>query len=311
MENDLTKIESCTNNVTSGCDSHASAVFVSLNVISIIINLLHILILTTMSELRKRNYFWILLNLTLTDILASVAFSVGVSCMFYQLQMYADSKIASGVILLAMDTTSLSRYFQLTLASLDRFYAVCRPFDYNDSKLLKNIGKLFLLSWIVILSLGIANIFVSSDMCFSKVGPFLGKQGDTNYMQVVLVFAIVIPSVATAVLLGKAMNELRAMKKRRNMSEEDREVRSATKYIIVSCILFYSTVVLTFTFVVINISMNIKTDVNRVFQWVAVAFHTLYGVGNVIMYGWLNPAYLTTIRSMFNSFHCKVTESSG
>ena len=49
------------------------------------------------------------------------------------------------IIGIGIQGTGLSRYFQLTLASLDRFYSICKPFEYSGSKLINNIGKYFLL----------------------------------------------------------------------------------------------------------------------------------------------------------------------
>ena len=309
MSRNESQITLCGNS-TGGCDSYISAVFVAINIVSIIVNIMHILILSKIPALRKLNYFWILVNLTLVDIGASIAFAFGVSCPIYQLQVSAESMLGSIILLAAMDSTSLCRYFQLTLAGLDRFYAVCKPFDYTDSRILRNVGKVSLLSWILIGALCAANVALNSQKCFGEVGPFLGKlAANTNYMyiEIALVLAIIVPSVATAVLLGKVMRELKRMKQKRNMNEEDREVRSAARYVIGTCILFYSTVALTFVFVIINLSMEIKTDLNRIFQWVAVGIHAFYGIGNVVLYGLMNHAYVAKIKNIIGTRCSKVS----
>ena len=54
---------------------------------------------------------------------------------------------------------------------------------------------------------------------------------------------IAIPSIVTTILLGMVIKELKRMRQRRNAIGKDKEVKSSTKYIIGTCITFYSSVI--------------------------------------------------------------------
>ena len=52
--------------------------------------------------------------------------------------------VLCGLIIIGQKAQLLADTFNLTLASLDRYYALCRPFEYGSSRLHNNIGKLLL-----------------------------------------------------------------------------------------------------------------------------------------------------------------------
>ena len=91
MLDKILDIETCANLSRHWLVFYVFPVFVPSSVISVVINLLHILILVNMAELRKRRHFWILFNLTLVDIIFDVAYLIGNVWELYHLQMLINS----------------------------------------------------------------------------------------------------------------------------------------------------------------------------------------------------------------------------
>ena len=225
----LTAIKSCSN-ITQACDSYSSAILISLNICSAIINLMHIGLLISTSK--RSGYFWILVNLTIADIVAALFFAVRSWCGMYALQLSSGNILGAAILSLGMQTASQVRYFELTLASLDRFYAVCRPFDYSNSRLVNHIGKMSILCWIFNLLFVTVKISITSfDACLSTRG-LVSNSARMRYMQMISFVLTALPALATAVLLGKTAKELHRMKQRGNAREDNKEIKTATKYII-------------------------------------------------------------------------------
>ena len=226
-------------NMSEGCDKTWSGVFIGANLLSLIVNFLHILILRAMPNLRKRNYFWILFGINLADLSAAIFYIISTSCMDKKILETIHGVVLCSLIIIGVESSTLSRYFQLTLASFDRYYALCRPFEYKNSRLLNNVGKVSFLAWTINVLLSILKVAISSSyIVFGDFGPFVTEHKYSPYFAGAAALGALLPSIATAIFLMKSLRELRQMRNR-SLTDEDKEVKNATKYIIVTCILFY------------------------------------------------------------------------
>ena len=295
-------VKACVNSSGECIDYFTSAVFVSLNVISVIVNLLHIFVLVNIPSLKNRKYFWILFNLTLVDTAGAIVFAISCSCAVYQLMISAESGIVFVLITIGQQSSLMCRYYQLTLACLDRYYAVCKPFDYNTSRFINNIGKLSAISWIITILIPIVKVSLTADeACLGEFNTYTISMSTTNgWFDIFASFVITIPSLVAAVLLIKVSLELKRMSQRGNMTSEDREVKSATKYVIGTCIMFYCSVLPLVIGVCVNVIIGDPSNhISRAFLITIIACQTLYGIGNVILYGFINPVYVLRIKAIF------------
>ena len=301
-------MKACVNSSGECIDYYTSAVFVSLNVISVIVNLLHILVLVNIPGLKEKNYFWILLNLTLVDIAGAIFIAISSSCAVYQLLISAKSDIGIALITIGQHGSLMCRYYQLTLACLDRYYAVCKPFDYNTSRLINNIGKLSAISWIITISIQIAKVsFIADEACLGEFSTYITSISTTNgWFGIFTTCLTTAPWLATFVLLIKVSRELKRMFQRGNMTSEDREVKSAANYVIGTCIMFYCSVLPLVAVMSLNvIGEDLSNHISRALLILVMTCQTLYGVGNIILYGVINPTYQQRIKTIFRRYCCK------
>ena len=140
MFTNRSKIEPCID-MTGECNVYISSTIISINIISIIINFIHIILLKTTPGSSKPNHFWILINLTLADILVALSLTLNTSCLIHDIQLSANNVIGSAFLLTVRESATQSRNLLLLVASLDRIYTVCRPFKYSTSIVLNNLSK--------------------------------------------------------------------------------------------------------------------------------------------------------------------------
>ena len=155
------------------------------NAASIVINVLHLLVLQKIPRVRESNYFWILLNLTLGDVAMSLSVILLVNCnIWYSRNCFVIvATYAFGGCVFQV------RYWLLTLAVLDRYYAVCKPFQYTISTFINNIGKWAAVAWI--LSAVLASVL--NILNNFRLDPVLSDI--TKYLRVAVIITAVLPSV--------------------------------------------------------------------------------------------------------------------
>ena len=308
MLNRILQVKACVNSSGECIDYYASAMFVSLNILSVMVNLIHIIVLVNMQSLKNRKCFWILLNLTLADTVGAIFIAISCSCAVYELLISAKNGIVFVLITIGQQSSLMCRYYQLTLACLDRYYAVCKPFDYNTSRLINNIGKLSALSWIIPTIIPIVKVSLTVDKaCLGEFSTYeISISTPNGWFDIFTSCFIAVPSLVTAVLLIKVSRELKRMSARGNMTSEDREVKSATRYVIGTCVMFYCSVIpLVAGLCLHGIIGDPRNPIIRAFLIVVIICQTLYGVGNIILYGFLNPTYQQRIKDIFRRFCCQ------
>ena len=293
----LSEVYSC--KLSDGqCNIYGSTILTCTNVAAIIINLLHLPVLRNMPRLRELNYFWVLVNISLGDLFMSMTTILSTNCLVQVL----NNRVVVALIHVLINTTFQARYWLLALALLDRFYAVCKPFKYTTSKVTNNVGKLSALGWSLNLLLSMIKTFASLEgLCFSDVvGPVIKKPSDiSKYLDFAAILAALVPSIISTVLLVLVAKELKRMNQRRNETGEENDTKSATRYIIGTFIMFYVSLIPTVILLVVYITKDDNSEIDV--TWLEVLTflaHVLYGVGNTLLYGALNKAYIVKIKSM-------------
>ena len=282
------------------CNRYNFIVYSSTNVVSIIINTLHLFVLREIPRVKESNYFWILFNITLGDIAMSIAVILLVNCNLWVLRncfIMVMSYASAGIVFQV-------RYWLLTLAVLDRYYAVCKPFQYKTSKFINNIGKWAAVAW----TLSIVLAFLLNFFRHVRIAAVQSEV--ERYLNIAVIAAAVVPSLISTVLLLRIAVELKRMKQQKNPTAEDPETLSANRYIIGVFIMFYVSIIP--SFVHAGFEMMSKNSPETDFSWLtstALFTHLLYGVGNVVLYGILNKAYVAKIKSICGSL-CPVAKVS-
>lgn len=207
----------------------------ALNALSVIVNVIHILILSRIASLKGSGYYHILLHIAASDIY----FSLIIICkmVWNDPSYFSNSSRAEFLVYyVVMDTAVYGRYCIMTVASLERYYAMCRSLRYSVSNFTRRIHLWLPLVWFISFLMAAIRTSVSHKyICFNSLSGPLLLGGGTAASKLVGIF---IPSLTTAILLTRVIVELFRMRNR-SATQEEKQVKRATHYLISVIVLFY------------------------------------------------------------------------
>ncbi|XP_067944969.1 delta-type opioid receptor-like [Watersipora subatra] len=299
----LSAIRLCTGEHSA---AYSTAILV-FNIVSVLANVLHISILFTTDLPSKRNYFLILINLAVADIVASCDLTTSYSPLLSHLPS-PEFEVTSAVLQGVGMAVGLSRYSLLALASFDRYYAVCKAFQYSTSTLSNHIGKILILVWIINLALS-GTLSTSPDIaCLmnGKVQPnFFNWKGIVSLI-VIHVFLFV-SLLLTTICLTAVFKEIQRMKKR-TLQEKDQILIKTSDYIIGTIVMLYASASPLFLVLIcFLLKFSGREPILYVASQIGICLQTLYGVGNIAFYAYLNPEYRLKVKKLCKSICvCKV-----
>lgn len=271
-------------------DSAAYAL-VTVNLLSIWINIFHLIVLSKIPALKGTAYYHILVHFSLADIFNAISVACRMALNKENLfQNFSFTSIAIYDVL--MDTMQLGRHFIAAVSSLERYYALCKPFNYDSSHYTTKLHLWLPMSWILVFGLfALRDSALHDGICYSQMlGPtnLLGKGAI-----ITLGFMIILGGV-TAVLLLRVGVEMYRMR-RRTASTKEMEVKNATVYLIVNIVTFYVCLlpqIANYVVVLFGIQSLLNVYLCNYLPC------SVYGIVDSFVYGWMTSAYRRRIRLM-------------
>ena len=259
------------------------------NVLIMLVNIAHIRILSAMPSLRAKSaYYHVLLHISLSDI--SYALSDVLHLVLNRRAYFQDFGIVQILLYDVFFTLNHPlRHLLLTMASLDRCFALCLPMHHSTSKLITKMHIWLPLCWILCLIItAVRNGICYKDLCFEDLsGPSVryGVGSATIIISIQGLFMLV-----TSILTVRVLVELYKMKKRSLPQDRALVVRSV-QYVVIIVAVFYAFLLPSF---VTSVLRGYGTQNLNVF-WGYYIFvrlcQSLYGFFNTFSYGWRTPAY--------------------
>jgi len=271
-----------------------------INCLSIIINVLHLILLNRMKELKRTKFFWILVNISLSDILYSISDAVFFSCklkeIVKQLQMPTAHWVSKSLIL-AIGCGTFSRVLVFLVSSIEKYIGVCHPYRYGTHFFVKNIKSMT----VVFYFLGFLNFFASNmlpklEFCWTPIAIQIVSR-EMGYSVVYMLYALELLALSfiTSVFLVKVWKELKLMSQR-NLPE-DELVISASKYIIWSYLLYQLHFSLVVVFLICQ-SFSFLAKLTVVLETISASLFSFYGIVNVFMFIYFHPKYIDHVKNI-------------
>lgn len=276
------------------------------NLISIALNIVHIIILMSMEQ-KFKGYKRVLVCMSAGDIAVGLA-----SCLFYSCEIRGwligvPNVLQHVSISVLMEGSNTMVYYLLALATYERFVGVCKPFTYSTNVIIKHIGRASLIiSASCLVFSAVKMILMYEELCVTTGFLSPGKYSLANHISLCAV--LILPSLVTIVLLIKTNQELRTMR-RRSHQTFDKELVRASSYITRVSVAFYLCLIPVIPFIVLILVRNSLNGsvVEELIKWITVAYriniftHALYGIINVIIYGLMTPKYRKKIKKNVDS----------
>lgn len=279
------------------------------SLISTAFNIIHLVILRNVSQLRGKPYFLVLMHLTFVDITCGISSFITSTCAFRRWTALNDIGFGAAAFTLLNWCLSM-RYYVLLLAMYEKYLAICTPLHYEGSFFIRHVHICVVLVWTAALGLAVLTTVMGiSGLCLHELyGPSTLLASNTNEISFTLGFGIAIFIVFSSVL-AKLMMELHKMKKRAR--EQDVLLIQATIYIVIIAITYY---VFLFPFLVSLVYMLAAGKSSIVLDSVSFWMVNLYGYVNNIIYGWKTKAYRTQARLLLKKvfvWNCKPEQQVG
>lgn len=267
-------------------------IMIMLNFFSFVLNLFHLIILTSISSLKRSPFMTSMKAIALTDMLYSLSLMLSLSCNLREVsrKSYALSAVLSGQMAFAM----FLRYFYLATAMVERLISTCR---YSSGETLKQLHWVFFGEAIIIATLVTTKESLYYEhICYSTI---IGPVNITHPVtHLICLIGLCIPVSITVVTVPVLLFQLRHLSNN-SVTNNMKSMVAATKYVIIIGLAF---LLLPFTLVLVIVY---KGRWNDIYNIVVFTAQSLYGIVNTLTYGLMSKVYrrhLARIANrMFNS----------
>ena len=274
------------------------------NLLSLVANPIHIYTLTRFKEKLETTYMKILILITIWDILVAATSILQFNC---QIRQSAANSYAVSILALSIyDSVSYIRFIILSLAFFDRWLAVAHPFKYKNIiaeyfRLLVAIPIII----IVVMTL-LRNLIFREDICIDSVSGVTNCVTQRTKMMTCSTL-YTLSFVFDAVFLSLLLRELRKMRQKLSLTTEDKELRNATKTVIVITLLYFGCFMWQPMIAIASGSPAVTWRIQHYCMYVTYVLYSLYGLMNIAVYGLLNKSYRDEMRRILLRSNRRVT----
>lgn len=278
----------------------------AINYVSLMLQFLHLLLISRMKHLRETKYFGILVSLTLSDMIHSAASILKVSCEMKSsiLELPAKASYWLFIIFNAISGSSvLIRYLVLLISSIERYVAVCQPFQYGEHPLVNNtkviFGVIFISSFLLST---LINTTARLPICQSalQVKYVSGLASSAIYYSMAAI--VVLFMLSTAILLAIVWWELRLMVKRSTAADNSGLI-AGSRYVIWKFVLHFLRYIPTMLYSVFQVQ-KLKAAVVETTEASAIIFGSLMRIVSLAAFWYLHPQCVKNLKHVLRFNRC-------
>lgn len=202
------------------------------NVFGLLINGLHVIVLSRFYRKSQSSYLRLMQAIAVSDILNCITTMLTSSCPLRQ-QLINRSFYYSVVPVSASNAFAVWRYYLLVWATVDRFTAVCRPYDYSSSWLSTRMAPVICGSFIIFsmcASVTREALFASTiciDMLRGPLYLYPKPLAPSIYL-----YALVGSRILIIIGLSSAVLVEMCRMRRRSLSVQQDEVKRGAQYVV-------------------------------------------------------------------------------
>lgn len=266
----------------------------TLNVIAILLNILHIIVLSRMQSLQDLStYKMVLQHIAAADLLSAASMIIRGNCELRHVML--DNVLVSAAMLsMLTDIAPTYRMYILALASCERYLAVCQPYGHTEHFINKytrlSIGGVWIVAMLVVMS---RDLIFHEHMCLHPLlGPTILK--DYGVLSIDLVSTL-ISWLVVIVSLVSTTEGLANLKQRRLRTYKDIQIITSAHFITVICLVsIIKLIPLVLIVVLYFFSIN-----QPIFNSLAGVLCALYGSTNAAIYSCMVRSHRAEVRQLF------------
>ena len=293
---DNSSLPSETQSLQFQCLGPIDVTVLTMNAISLLVNIFHLSVITRLETLKGTQYRIILINISLADMANTLIVAVFDSCynfFLFNFNHVAAEPAPSIPINLFMASSNYIGYYVFLVASIQKYLAICKPISYQSSSFVKRLPVVFALAWIYVLLLNLAFPVMET------LAPFLRSwTGEIRMIQTVLIS--IPPNLLTAVLLIKVYRAMKVRKRVRKAMKTTKFVQAKGDKGAMYLIIIFTLEMIVFALNVVIILILYQT---RIAIWGKIwngFIKAPYTIANTAIYGWRSKEYRKHVRRMFS-----------
>ena len=283
--------------MTYACFKAWDMIVFGTNVLSLVINTFHLVILLRLESLRGTKYRHVLINLSLADIVNVIGIASFYSCYNRSVDNYISGELSVRLPFTMFLIPATYASFPIFLvASAEKYLAICKPYSYQSSIIVRRLPVVFAMAWLFIFTTSTSLAMVVTHSTAPWVNGWQFRMLETMALAV-------FPNTVTIVLLANVGRELKRMQNQSATVTDNGEEKKAAVYLIIiftmeMIVFLLNTACITVIFVTGN------ATICKIFNSAIKAPHT---IANTVIYGWRTTAYQQHVRKMFG---CKPSQVS-
>ena len=266
---------------TPACFKPLDGAIAVTNIISFLVNLFHLIVLSRLQSLRGTKYRNILYNISLADIVNTISVASLYSCYDTNLFTFMARELSTRIPLnVFVGLGNYIAFFVFMVASAEKYLAICKPYSYQSSIIVRRLPVMFAMAWLFVLTASIILIIALTQSAAPWVRGW-------QWTVLSLTIMVIIPNTVTIILLTNVGRELKRMSNQSATVTDNGEERKAAIYLIIVFTMEMIVFLLNAICLIILYHTNTLL-VCKIWNLVIKAPHTM---ANTVIYGWRTKSY--------------------
>ena len=274
------------------------ALIIGLYALSLLLNIAHIAVLCRLRKMKGTVFHKLLITTSVLDILDAFMKISTFACSVRVIGMENWTMVCALVSMI--DIIAGARSLMQCAAIIDRWLSLARPYEYASIFFIKRFNStngfaLFVLAALI----AFKNAYCHREFCLAKVIGFIYSPKSIEIILMLVLFLINFIVVNVFVfLIGLNLREMRL---RSWLSEDDRLLQQAAKYAVVTYILHFICMfgyLIFFLHIARMFSMTLSFNVLSNFMMFSAVLSSCYGSLNIVTFAWYTSGYRNEIRKI-------------
>ena len=134
------------------CFKPLDGIIAVMSLISLLVNILHLFVLSRLQSLKGTKYRYILYNISCADIVNTISVAYMYSCYDTHFVIYMAGELSIRIpVNVLMSLGNYIAFFVFMVASTEKYLAICKPYSYQSSIIVKRLPVVFAMAWLFVL----------------------------------------------------------------------------------------------------------------------------------------------------------------
>ena len=277
------------------------AMIIGVNTLSLALNIFHMMILCRLKKIRGTVFHRIIIITSVVDMLDVISKISTTACVIRV--NIIDKLPLIHIVSSVHEIITGYKFAILGVSAIDRWLSLAKPFQYDATLMVR---KFNLFAFLVAVPFAVysflKNALLVDEYCIETGFGF--KYPRSSISHIILFVVTVVNCIGVNVFILLIAKHLIQMRLRSRLTESDRLLRQAAKYVIVTCILFHICFIGYLIIVILRVSeyffMAGHFSGFEYLALVSILFNSCYGILNIVTFAWYTAGYRRAVTDLLH-----------